>query len=65
MRRFPETAAKYQVAARMRASPGLTLRNMGYTYVFLAMTCAGRGGLGASIRWSVPYSTLEAQNDVG
>ncbi|HMG04106.1 MAG TPA: hypothetical protein VK581_01515, partial [Chthoniobacterales bacterium] len=32
MRRFPETAAKYEVAARMRAAPGLTLRNMGYAY---------------------------------
>lgn len=32
MRRFPETAAKYELAARMRATPGLTLRNMGYSY---------------------------------
>ncbi|HEX7517798.1 MAG TPA: hypothetical protein VF345_11005 [Chthoniobacterales bacterium] len=32
MRRFPETAARYEVAARMRAAPGLTLRNMGYAY---------------------------------
>jgi hypothetical protein len=32
MRRFPETAAKYEVAARMRAAPGLTLRKMGYAY---------------------------------
>ncbi len=32
MRRFPETAAKYELAARMRAAPGLTLRNMGYSY---------------------------------
>jgi hypothetical protein len=32
MRRFPETAARYEVAARMRAAPGLTLRNMGYGY---------------------------------
>ena len=32
MRRFPETAARYEVAARMVAAPGLTLRNMGYVY---------------------------------
>ena len=32
MRRFPETAAKYELAARMRSGPGLTLRNMGYSY---------------------------------
>ena len=32
MRRFPQTAAKYEVAARMRAEPGLTLQNMGYAY---------------------------------
>ena len=32
MRRFPQTAARYEVAARMRAAPGLTLRNMGYAY---------------------------------
>jgi hypothetical protein len=32
MRRFPETAAKYELAARMRVAPGLTLRNMGYSY---------------------------------
>ena len=32
MRRFPETAAKYELAARIRAAPGLTLRNMGYSY---------------------------------
>ena len=32
MRRYPETAARYEVAARMRAAPGLTLRNMGYKY---------------------------------
>ena len=32
MRRFPETAARYEVAARMQAAPGLTLRNMGYAY---------------------------------
>jgi hypothetical protein len=32
MWRFPETAAKYEVAAWMRAAPGLTLRNMGYSY---------------------------------
>lgn len=31
-RRFPETAARYELAARMRAAPGLTLRNMGYSY---------------------------------
>jgi len=32
MRRFPETAAKYELAARVQAAPGLTLRNMGYSY---------------------------------
>lgn len=32
MRRFPETAAKYELAARIRVAPGLTLRNMGYSY---------------------------------
>jgi hypothetical protein len=32
MRRFPQTAAKYEVAARMQATPGLTLSNLGYTY---------------------------------
>jgi hypothetical protein len=31
-RRFPETAARYELAARMRTAPGLTLRNMGYSY---------------------------------
>ncbi len=32
IRRFPQTAAKYEVAARMRTEPGLTLQNMGYAY---------------------------------
>lgn len=32
MHRFPQTAAKYELAARMRATPGLTLRNNGYAY---------------------------------
>ncbi|PYT06591.1 MAG: hypothetical protein DMF60_09040 [Acidobacteria bacterium] len=32
VRRFPETAAKYELAARIRAAPDLTLRNMGYAY---------------------------------
>ena len=32
IQRFPETAAKYEVAAQMRAVPDLTLRNMGYAY---------------------------------
>jgi len=32
MRRYPQTAARYELAARMRAAPGLTLRNMGYAY---------------------------------
>lgn len=32
MRRFPETAARYEVASRMRAAPGLILRHMGYAY---------------------------------
>ena len=32
MRRFPETAAQYEVATRIQAAPGLTLRNMGYAY---------------------------------
>jgi len=31
-RRYPETAAKYELAARIRVAPGLTLRNMGYSY---------------------------------
>ena len=32
MQRFPETAARYELAGRMRAEPGLTLRNRGYAY---------------------------------
>jgi hypothetical protein len=32
MLRYPETGAKYELAARMRTAPGLTLRNMGYAY---------------------------------
>lgn len=32
MRRFPQTAARYEVAARMQAAPGLALRNMRYAY---------------------------------
>ena len=31
-RRFPETAAKYELAARIRSAPGLSFRNMGYSY---------------------------------
>jgi 4-amino-4-deoxy-L-arabinose transferase-like glycosyltransferase len=31
-RRFPETAAKYELAARIRTPPGLSFRNMGYSY---------------------------------
>ena len=30
--RFPETAAKYEVAERFKADPDLSLRNMGYAY---------------------------------
>ncbi len=32
MRRGSDMAARYEVAARMRAAPGLTLRNMGNAY---------------------------------
>ena len=32
MRKFPETAAKYEVATRMLAAPDLKLQNMGYAY---------------------------------
>ena len=30
--RYPATAAKYELAARLRAAPGLSLQNMGYAY---------------------------------
>jgi hypothetical protein len=32
MHRYPQTSARYEVAARMRAAPGPTLRNIGYAY---------------------------------
>jgi len=32
MRRYPATGARYELAARIRAVPGLALRNMGYSY---------------------------------
>ena len=32
IRRYPATAARYELAARIRTPPGLTLRNAGYSY---------------------------------
>jgi hypothetical protein len=32
LRRFPETAARYEVASRIRAKPDFALQNMGYAY---------------------------------
>jgi hypothetical protein len=32
VRSFPETAAKYQLAATVKAEPGVIFENMGYQY---------------------------------
>jgi hypothetical protein len=32
IRRFPQTASKYELAAHFQAPPDLKLRNMGYAY---------------------------------
>jgi hypothetical protein len=32
LRKFPETAGRYEIAAHLQATPGLTFRNMGYAY---------------------------------